>query len=296
MRKLIGRYRNGNYTVTIFDDGTKIRDNDLDNLTPDFAENCDVTITTRCDGGCPQCYMNCTPSGRHANLLDAKFIDTLHPYTELALNGNDMTHPQLTPFLRKLQEKRVIANLTVMQTHFERNFSYIRSLVEHGLIHGLGVSLKNPTEKFADMVGAFPNAVIHVINGVFSENDYEILKDRGLKLLILGYKNLGRGEDYLNSDRAEIEKNQKWLYDHLGEVTNHFYVTSFDNLALEQLDVRRLLNDEAWQEFYMGDDGKYTFFIDMVNGFFAKDSMSPDHYPIMDSIDDMFRFIRSKNG
>ena len=296
MRKIIGRYRNGNYTVTIFDDGTKIRDNDLDNLTPDFAENSDITITTKCDGGCKFCYLGCTPAGRHANLLDAKFIDTLHPYTELALNGNDMTHPQLVPFLEKLQEKRVIANLTVMQTHFERNFSYIRSLVEHGLIHGLGVSLKNPTEKFVDMISAFPNAVIHVISGVFSEKDYEILKDHSLKLLILGYKNLGRGKDYLNSDRAQIEKNQKWLYDHLEEVTNHFYVTSFDNLALEQLDVKRLLTDEEWKEFYMGDDGKYTFFIDMVNGLFAKDSMSPDHYPIMDSIDDMFRFIRNKNG
>lgn len=67
MRKLIGRYRNGNYTVTIFDDGTKIRDNDLDNLTPDFAENCDVTITTRCDGGCSFCLksnaMVVTPHG-----------------------------------------------------------------------------------------------------------------------------------------------------------------------------------------------------------------------------------------
>lgn len=36
---------NGNYQVMIFDDGTKIRKNDLDSLTPAFAESYDVTIT-----------------------------------------------------------------------------------------------------------------------------------------------------------------------------------------------------------------------------------------------------------
>ena len=41
---IIGRYQNGNYTVTILSDGTKIRENDLDNLTPAFAENCDVKL------------------------------------------------------------------------------------------------------------------------------------------------------------------------------------------------------------------------------------------------------------
>lgn len=55
MARLLGRYQNGNYTVTLLDDGTKIRENDLDELIPAFAENCDVKITDRCDGGCPFC-------------------------------------------------------------------------------------------------------------------------------------------------------------------------------------------------------------------------------------------------
>ena len=36
---LLGEYTNGNYNVHIFDDGTKIRENDLDNLKPSFPEN-----------------------------------------------------------------------------------------------------------------------------------------------------------------------------------------------------------------------------------------------------------------
>ena len=45
---LLAKYKNGNYNVKIYDDGTKIRYNDLDNLTPEFAESNDVTITTVC--------------------------------------------------------------------------------------------------------------------------------------------------------------------------------------------------------------------------------------------------------
>ena len=76
-------YKNGNYTVSInLDNGTKIRKNDLDNLTPAFAENCDVTISTVCDGGCEWCYMDCAPDGKHGDIMNPKFLDTLHEWTE----------------------------------------------------------------------------------------------------------------------------------------------------------------------------------------------------------------------
>lgn len=42
--KLIGRYKNGNYTVSIFDDGTKIRQNNLDTLEPDTIESMDLLL------------------------------------------------------------------------------------------------------------------------------------------------------------------------------------------------------------------------------------------------------------
>lgn len=54
--KLLAKYKNGNYIVRLFDDGTKIRANKLDNLTPDFAESMDVTITEKCNGGCQYCF------------------------------------------------------------------------------------------------------------------------------------------------------------------------------------------------------------------------------------------------
>ena len=293
--KTLGVYKNGNYNVRLLADGTKIREPEEDEFIPTFAENCDCKITDKCDGGCPFCYEGCTPNGKHGDILNYKFLDTLHPYTELAINGNDMSHPDLVPFLEKLKEKKVVVNMTVNQIHFERHQDMIRDLVNRELIHGLGISLKDPTEEFISLVKTYPNAVIHVINGILRPSDVELLADNGLKMLILGYKHLRRGEDWYDTDHENIVVRQMWLHENLEEMLNHFDVVSFDNLAIKQLDVKRLMSEEDWDEFYMGDDGNYTFYLDLVEGNFGKNSLATDRYPIMDNIDDMFRKIVSKN-
>lgn len=49
-------YKNGNYYVRInLADGTKIRENDLDNFRADFPESMDIKITNSCDMGCTFC-------------------------------------------------------------------------------------------------------------------------------------------------------------------------------------------------------------------------------------------------
>ena len=53
--EVLGSYKNGNYNVKIFKDGTKIRFNNLDNLTPEKPESMDLKITNKCDMGCKFC-------------------------------------------------------------------------------------------------------------------------------------------------------------------------------------------------------------------------------------------------
>lgn len=294
---ILGEYKNGNYMVRIYDDGTKMRYNNLDSFTPAFAENCDVKITDKCDGGCGFCYEGCTPNGRHGDILNYKFLDTLHPYTELAINGNDLSHPDLVPFMYKMKEKKIILNMTVNQIHFERHFNIIKEWIDKGLIYGLGVSLREPTDEFIEMIKQFPNAVIHVINGVASVHDLIRLAGHNLKVLILGYKHLRRGESYYEQNDEIVNALQEDLNKYLfPEIINNgwFEVVSFDNLAIKQLHVQEHLPKEQWEEFYMGDDGNYTFYIDMVDGTFGKNSLATERYPIMDSIDDMFSKIKGE--
>ena len=288
----LAKYHNGNYDVAIFKDGTKIRYNNLNNLTPSFAESIDCTITTKCDGGCPYCYMECSENGKHAD-LNQPFFNTLHSGQELALNGNDLSHPDLVKFLARMRNNGVICNMTFNQKHFMKHAIDIKQLEVLGLIHGVGVSLTDSTDPNLYVnLEMFDNVVVHTIDGLLTKEDIDNMSDKNIKLLILGYKILGRGVDYFDKHELEIDNNVKYLRDNIKEIRNHFDIISFDNLALEHLDMKSQMPNKEWERLYMGDEGEYTFFIDAVNKKFAVSSLAEERYDLMDDVDDMFRYIK----
>ena len=288
-------YKNGNTIIRInAADGTREMFTKDDDFDLEFPISADVCITKKCDGGCQYCYEGCTTEGQHGK-LDYEFLNHLHPYTELAINGNDLSHPDLLEFLARLKEQKVFVNMTVNQIHFDRHKDFIDQLLEEGLIKGLGISVVNPTVEFVNKIKPYENVVLHVINGIFSPAQYEVLKDNDLKVLILGYKDMRRGEEYLISHISDVQNKMNWMYDNIDDITKHFKVTCFDNLALEQLNIRRLLSDEEWEVFYNGSDGKISMYIDLVSGTFSKNSVAPldRRYPIDDfCMDEMFDIIK----
>lgn len=301
--KELGRYKNGNYTVIMYNDGTKIRYTEEDEYKPQFAECMDVNITNKCSIGCDFCYINSQKDSKEVDLLSYKFLDTLHPYTEFAINGNDMNHPQLMEFLKKLKEKKVIVNVTVHYLQFMKNTILIENLIKEGYLYGVGISIssKAKLDHFLTILDNFPyrqNVALHMIEGIIDENLYNQLKPYGkkLKLLILGYKEVGRGIEYEASQYKQITQNREWLKNNLKEFIKTFKIISFDNLALENLEVRKTLNvsEAKWKTHYMGDEGEFTFFIDMVKNEYGKNSIESERYKMMDSVDDMFQDIRNK--
>lgn len=292
--KLIGVYVNGNYLVKIYDDGTKIQQTDDDVLIPAFAESMDVTITERCNNHCNFCYANCNSQGEHCNFSNyMTLLDSVHPYTEMAINGNNLDHPQLEDFLLYMKSKNVFVNMTVNQIDFEKHWKYLKRLNHENLIRGLGISLNKVTDDFLRYIQFFPNAVIHVINGIFTKEQYKKLKGKGIKLLILGYKYIGRGSDYAYEFDETLENNMNWLFDALPDIYSDFKVISFDNLAINQLEVKDTIDFETWEKYYMGDEGTTSFFVNLVKGYFAINSLSEIHYPIEQGMtfDDMFKII-----
>ena len=122
----IGKIKNGNYWKILFDDGTIIKYNKLDNLTPEYPDSMDVKITNKCDKGCIFCHENSKPNGEHGDIMNAKFIETLLPYTELAIGGgNPLEHPDLEAFLEKCKSLKLIPNMTVNQKHFMKDCKLI---------------------------------------------------------------------------------------------------------------------------------------------------------------------------
>lgn len=303
MNKLLGKYKNGNYNVAIYEDGTKIRYNDLDELIPNTVESMDIKITNNCSQRCEFCHENSTPDGKHGDILSPSFLDNLHPYTELAIGGgNPLEHPDLIPFLENCKEKKFIPSMTVNQIHFEKNYDLIEHLINNKLIYGLGISVVDANDSLIEKAKKFPNAVLHVINGIISINELKKLANNKLKLLILGYKIFRRGEKLYEKIPDIIEKKKAAMNEMLPKIINEkwFEVVSFDNLALEQLDVKSLMTEDQWNEFYLGDDGignEYTsasMYVDMVNREFAKNSCSKERYPIMNTVEEMYNFLKTK--
>ncbi len=294
--RLLGKYYNGNYMVSIYDDGTKIRENELSSFDSVFPENIDIKITNRCDMGCPMCHENSTPGGRNADLMGLKFIDSLQPYTELAIGGgNIFENPDLFYFLKKLKDLHIIANITVNQKHFEAYYSLIKYAMECKFVYGVGVSLVNATPEFIYLVKqAGPNVVIHTIVGLLTKEQINILRNNRLKILLLGYKDFGRGHTYLEDNRDILLKNMEYTRNKLDEILHSFEVVSFDNLAIEQLEPNRLLTEKEYDEFYMGDEGQFTMYVDAVNKQFAKNSISKTRYPLKDNIMDMFKIVKKE--
>ena len=299
------RYKNGNYTVTLdTKTGTKIRENDLDFFEADTVESMDIKITNCCDMGCLMCHENSTPDGKHADILGPSFLDKLHPYTELAIGGgNPLSHPDLYEFLVRCKERKFIPSMTVNQVHFEKSYDFIKKLVDEELIYGLGVSLVNPTPEFIEKLKTIPNAVLHIINGLISLPQLMKIRYQDLKVLILGYKIFRRGATLYDEQSYKIDAQEAIMYQMLPRMIEEewFKVVSFDNLAIEQLDPKRLMDEDEWNEFYMGDDGigdgftSASMYVDMVERKFAKNSCDPVRYDLAPTIEDMYRFLKFYN-
>jgi MoaA/NifB/PqqE/SkfB family radical SAM enzyme len=300
---LLKTYQNGNYHVAIFSDGTKIKSTKDDKFIADFPENIDIKLTNKCSYGCLFCHENSVPNGIEGKLLNEdnfyySFFKTLHAGTELALGGGALTtinHLDFTRFLALLKDEGVITNITINEYELEKNLDYIQKLVDTQLVHGVGVSYNHKSDIFMNFCKKNPNTVVHIINGIATKDDIEYLQNNNLKLLILGYKDFRRGINYRESYNKDIEARQSYLKEHLPEIFNNFNVVSFDNLALEQLEVKNLLSPEDWEEFYMGDDGTATMYIDLVKEQYAKNSTTPEDQRksgFKDTIEELFADVK----
>jgi hypothetical protein len=254
---------------------------------------------------CKFCHEGSSPFGKHGDILDVPFLEKLHPYCELAIGGgNPLQHPDLDEFLIKCRERKHIANMTVNQRHFLYEYDRIKDLCSQRLIWGLGVSLTEPNTDLIEKVKQIPNAVVHVINGIVTEDDLLKLKDNNLKILILGYKEVRRGQKLYEKAQPLIEVRKQRLKELLPKMIKEewFNVISFDNLAIKQLGVKELMSEDEWDRFYMGDDGQdgeqtsATYFVDLVEKKFAKNSCAgeEERYSLLDTAEEMFNFLRSR--
>lgn len=269
---VIREYSNGNCRVTLQADGTKVRSWSGD-PSPEFPESIDLKVTDRCDAGCGFCHESSTRRGLPAAMPDVlRLIDGLPSGPEIAIGGGDpLSHPDIERMMEVMVERGLVPNLTINGLHARRYKDRIDLIRKAGLIFGLGIS-HAPNCRADIMALADANAVLHVIAGVAHPMELADYPS-DVKVLVLGYKRYGLGTEFERNNDVE-SRLAAWKY-WIGTIMRRFKSVSFDNLALQQLNIKSLITKEAWDARYMGDDGLYTMYIDAVECTFAKSSTSP---------------------
>lgn len=293
-------YKNGNYFVIISSDGSKERFTKEDKFIPEYPECLDIKITDHCKMGCSFCYESSTKANRHPDTLLLPFIDTLKPYTEVAININDCKQPTLVDFLKVLKKKKVYTNITINFHYLKQYLYYIKGLQDNKLIHGIGISFSplssmDNKELYHIMRNILKNCVVHLIVGIADVELVKELSENGAKILFLGYKDTGFGKEYLEKRKEKIGKKTEELYEFLNRAKGIDYpgtIYSFDNLAIEQLHLHSIYRD-VMKERYMGDEGEFTFYIDIPNRKYYKNSIDKSKgYDFKEDITEMFKDIR----
>lgn len=299
-------YVNGNYKVEILSDGTKIRTYN-GNPIPEFPESIDIKITNFCDleSVCVYCHEKSNKNGKHADFEILRKLSNECPKgVEWAIGGgNPLSHPNLIELLELNKKNDIISNITVNQLHIKRYIDLIKLLIERKLIYGLGISYRknyNIPNEILILNSISQNIVWHLILGEDNEYDIDKLIDFNskniiskLKLLFLGYKNFGKGKSYLKINNEKIESSisnlrRRWIK----YSENENLLLNFDNLAIQQLELKKWIFPEHWNQIFMGNDGEFSMYIDCVKKQFSKNSSSEIHFDISNlSFKEMFHGI-----
>lgn len=312
-------YQNGNVKVTIHSDGTKVRewpDNEEDKV--DMPESMDVKITNFCDLGdvfdakgnlirksktCPFCHEASNNRGKHADLsLAADIIGQMNTGSEVALGGGaPFKHPDIFPFLERVSEDGIIANVTNNIIHMKRDAELIETLQKEKLVHGMGVSYRGKASmKMLPTTIDYTDIVFHFILGLQTISDVLTVREWCLrhgykaKILFLGYKTFRNGGYFYSpivQKNIDTWKNGMMQY----TLTLNDVIFSFDNLGISQMDLKTMIPDDIWSLHYQGEEGTHSMYIDAVSEVYARNSTSDVRDTIRGKkLQTMFNNIRSK--
>lgn len=287
MRERLYEYNNGGCLVTIYSDGTKVRQIHDESLPPVFPEQMDLKITDWCDAGCAWCHEGSTKKGVHGTTDSIiKLLSGLPAGVEIAIGGGDpLSYPDFEILVKELSGIGLIPNVTINGRHIDRHRKNLESYISKGYVFGVGISYY---DKIPDW--DYEHKVIHMIAGVDSPEQLDNVSRQ--KILVLGYKNFGRGSKFQNKNTDLVSQNvQKW-YRELFWIAKEHHV-SFDTLAISQLKPQRLFqNPSDYEKRFMGNEGEYSLYVDAVKQEYSVSSYSSERFK-WTNIQDMYQHIRS---
>ena len=295
-------YLNGNYVVRWR--GLNLQKRCLrlgEDFMPDFPDSIDLKITNKCSWGCPYCHESSTKDGESFDYdKTTKILSQLPELPiEIAIGGGDVLDaPDFKKLVKWLNDRGNKTRATVnIKDVLKRREAFEDSLKN---VEAVGISLDSlpkfikscwkDQDSLLCTINGKPDLfvqerayVAHIIAGVFPYKDLERLFNASysVPVLILGYKQWGRAKD--TALPKDLEKFKETLWELIIKMKNESYdrfvcgrTIGFDNLALEQLDIKSLLSEDEWERIYMGQEGGHSMYIDAVKGEYAMTSRSEE--------------------
>lgn len=310
-RKMLkAQYQNGNAEIELFHDGSRIISYpDDEPLKLNYPLNIDIRLSNRCPLGwnpktqkatCSFCHESARTDGEFADLsVLQEILDKQIPPNmaiELAVGVNEMCS-EIRDFFMWANQRGFVINATVNQltVSSQRNSTQmVLDLIHQQVISGLGLSFRSLDHfhKIPSEIIAYPHTVVHVIAGIDNIDEIKALSKHGVKkILVLGEKNFGFNTHYFH-DESRLQNRQIWLQ-RISELFPLFDVISFDNLGVEQMQMKRFFKQEAdWNTLYQGE---HSFYINAVEQYFSPSSRNSMKIPFHKmTIADFFQNIVEK--
>ena len=302
---MLKKYLNGNYLVSLDEEsGTKIYRGlrHGEELVSSFPDSIDLKITNKCSIGCPYCHESSSINGKSFDLNKTiKLLDGLPKVgIEVAIGGGDVLEigDDLAKLTNWLINNNFAPRITVNYKSLEKIVNDIdedkelyHSLIKDNYIEcrDFGISIEKYDEKRLSYIEntlselALSRIVIHVIIGIIPLDDLEKLLESKRRVLILGYKSWGRGKS-IGPEKEKIKEYEKLIKRAIFRARKNGILCTlgFDNLAIEQLNLKDSFTEKEWNRIYMGNEFTHTMYIDAVREEFAPTSRDPERKPWSD--------------
>ena len=277
-------YINGNYIVNVlrFDGRSKRTLRVGENFEPQFPDSIDLKITNRCSIGCPWCHESSEPGGGIFDFTKTTNILSSLPRVplEIAIGGGDVLEcpEEAIELVKWIKDYGFHPRLTVnieslKKIDWEKSEDPRIKLLDY--VSTIGISVRSPSipdNLFASRRFRLTK-VFHVILGIMPISDFDKLVSKvswGSGILVLGFKQFGRAKD------MEIPNLQEWRDYFKNMKIRERSVIGFDNLALEQLEIKNHLPPERWNSLWFGPEFSSSMYVDAVEETFAPTSRSTE--------------------
>jgi len=251
--------------------------------TPERAfspELVDLKITDKCIKNCPFCYQGSTPTGGHAKMSYVIHIaNTLSELKvfEIAIGGGEPTlHPEFINILEYLNQSGIIANFSTGSIGWIKNVKMCLKILNLIGSCGYSVSTADDIKSLVSIIkyyGLDRNKFkVQYVMGSSNRETFgqiiETAKRFRIDLVLLGYKNSGRGKTFKPEDY------KGWFDDILEEGIDSKYTLTWGihiDTSLASTFKDQLSNDISDLCYYTK-EGTFSMYIDAVNSMMGPSS------------------------